>query len=502
MAAQTLMVLGTASDVGKSLVATGLCRIFVRGGRRTAPFKAWNMSNNAYVCLDGGEIGWAQALQARACGLEPSVDMNPLLLKPTTEYSSQLIIHGRVVETAVARRADRDFLQEQVRLSFSRLSQAYELLVLEGAGGAAEINLRDRDIANFAMAQMADAPVVLVADIDRGGVFAALVGTMELLEPPERERVIGFIINKFRGDVSLLEPGLRVVEERTGKPVLGVLPYLSDVGLEAEDSVSIDTYRRRQPGFSAETVNVAVIALPYIANFTDFLPLAQIEAVRLNYVHSPDEIDEITVADAVILPGSKNTIADLRWLKTHDWPDKLQQAQAAGTCILGLCGGYQMLGAEIADPLGVEGEPTIEPGLGLLPVRTVLGAGKTTRRVEVQWQLGEQDGICSGYEIHMGQTWGALSRTPSLEIRALGAKAWSADGCASLDGQVWGTYIHGLFESGAFVQAWLTQCGARRGIQVRVPWQSWQTERNRRVDRLADMLAEHLDMATIASLAK
>jgi adenosylcobyric acid synthase len=490
------MILGTASDVGKSLIATGLCRLFARAGRRVAPFKAWNMSNNAYVCLDGGEIGWAQALQARACGLVPSVDMNPLLLKPTTDQSSQLIVRGRVAGIASAQNAGQDSLREQVRASFQQLSQAYELIILEGAGGAAEINLRDRDIANFAMAEMADAPVLLVADIDRGGVFASLVGTLELLEPAERERVVGLIINKFRGDVSLLEPGLRVVEERTGKPVLGVVPYLSDVGLEAEDSVSIETYRKYQPGFTAETVNIAVIAPPYIANFTDFLPLAQLEAVRLNYVLSPDEV---TDADAIILPGSKNSIADLRWLKAHGWPPKLHQARADGKYILGICAGYQMLGAEIADPLGVEGEPTVERGLGLLPVQTVLAAHKTARQVEVEWQVGEQAGVFSGYEIHMGQTSGSTRQTPLFGVRGLGAKEWRADGSISPDQRVCGAYVHGLFESGEFVQAWLTQCGARRGIRVRVAWQSWHTERNNRLDRLADVLAEHLDMATIAS---
>ncbi len=497
MAAQTLMVLGTASDVGKSLVATGLCRIFARAGIRVAPFKAWNMSNNAYVCLDGGEIGWAQALQARACGLEPIVDMNPLLLKPTTEHSSQLIIRGRVTGTVFARHTDRDFLQEQVRSSFCRLRQAYDLLVLEGAGGAAEINLKDRDIANFAMAEMADASVLLVADIDTGGVFASLVGTMELLEAPERDRVVGFIINKFRGDVSLLEPGLRVVEERTGKPVLGVLPYLSDLGLEAEDSVSIHTDRRRQSVFSVETVNIAVIAPPYIANFTDFLPLAQVEAVRLNYVVSPDEI---TVADAIILPGSKNSIADLRWLKARGWPHKLQQGRADGKWIFGVCGGYQMLGEEIADPLGVEGELTTETGLGLLPVQTVLSPHKTTQRVDVQWQVGEQSGVFSGYEIHMGQTQGATGQTPLFRVRALGAKEY-ADGCVSPDGRVCGTYLHGVFESGEFVQAWLTQLGAERRIRVQVDWQDWQEQRNANLDRLADMLDAHLDMPAIWATA-
>ena len=322
--AKTLMVLGTASEVGKSLIVAGLCRLFSRAGVRVAPFKAQNMSNNAYVCLDGGEIGWAQALQARACGLEPSVDMNPVLLKPTSDRGSQVIVQGRVWGTVSARSFDRNRLQEKVRESFLRLSQDYELIVLEGAGGAAEINLRDRDIVNFAMAEMADAPVILVADIDRGGVFAALVGTMELLEPQEKERVKGFLINKFRGDRVLLEPGLRILEERTGRPVLGVLPYLQDLHLEAEDSVSLETYRNKQRPFSPTTVNVAAVCLPHIANFTDFLPLAQVEAVTLNYVKTPQEIFN---ADVVILPGSKNTIADLRWLKETGWQQALQQVR-------------------------------------------------------------------------------------------------------------------------------------------------------------------------------
>ena len=247
--AKTLMVLGTASDVGKSLIVTGLCRLFSRAGIRVAPFKAQNMSNNAYVCFPTGEIGWAQALQAWACGLEPSVDVNPVLFKPTTERSSQIVVHGQVWKTVSAYDFDRASLQEKVYESFTRLSRDYDLIILEGAGGAAEINLKDRDMVNFAMAEAADAPVLLVADIDRGGVFAALVGTMELLEVSERERVKGFIINKFRGDLSILEPGLRMLEERTGKPVLGVLPYVPGLALEAEDSVSLETYYKQQPPF-------------------------------------------------------------------------------------------------------------------------------------------------------------------------------------------------------------------------------------------------------------
>src|SRR3989442_14515003 len=288
--AKTLMVLGTASEVGKSLMCTGFCRLLYPAGVRVAHFKAQNMSNNAYVCLDGGEIGWIHALQARACGLEPAVDMTPVLLKPTSERGSQVIVQGRVWGNVSVHDFDRDSLREKVRESFLRLSQDYELIVLEGAGGAAEINLKDRDFVNFAMAEMADAPVLLVGDIDRGGVFASLIGTIELLEPQERERVKGFIINKFRGEKALLESGLRFLEERTGKPVLGVLPYLRDLGLEAEDSVSLETYRNKQRSFSPATVNVAVVCLPHIANFTDFLPLARVSAVPLNYVQQPQEI--------------------------------------------------------------------------------------------------------------------------------------------------------------------------------------------------------------------
>src|SRR5436190_16040041 len=399
--AKTLMVLGTASEVGKSLIVTGFCRLFYRAGVRVAPFKAQNMSNNAYVCLDGGEIGWAQALQARACGLEPTVDMNPVLLKPTSERGSQVIVQGRVWGNVSFRDFDRDSLREKVRESFLRLSHNYELIVLEGAGGAAEINLKDRDFVNFAMAEMADAPVLLVGDIDRGGVFASLIGTMELLEPPERERVKGFIINKFRGEKALLEPGLRFLEERTGRPVLGVLPYLRDLGLEAEDSVSLETYRNRQRSFSPATVNVAVVCLPHISNFTDCLPVARVGAVTLNYVQHPQEI---AGADVVILPGSKNTIADLRWLKERGWPPALRQTRDRGGWIVGVCGGYQMLGEEVADPLGVEEERTTERGLGLLPLRTGLAAEKTTGRVEAQWNIGSQTGVFPGYEIHMGHT--------------------------------------------------------------------------------------------------
>jgi adenosylcobyric acid synthase len=495
--AKTLMVLGTASEVGKSLIVTGLCRLFSRAGVRVAPFKAQNMSNNAYVCLDGGEIGWAQALQARACGLEPSVDMNPVLLKPTSDRGSQVIVQGKVWGNVSASSFDRTHLQQKVHESFLRLSQEYELIVLEGAGGAAEINLRDRDIVNFAMAKMADAPVILVGDIDRGGVFASLVGTLELLEPQERERVKGVIINKFRGDRPLLEPGLRFLEERTGRPVLGVLPYLRDLSLEAEDSVSLHTYRKRQRSFSPATVNVAVVCLPHIANFTDFLPLTRVGAVTLNYVDDPQEISN---ADVTILPGSKNTIAGLRWLKERGWQQVLQQMRDRGRWMIGVCGGYQMMGEEVADPLGMEGERATETGLGFLPVRTVLAAEKIVRRVQAQWRTGSRTEVLTGYEIHAGHTQVREGTPPRFLLCSMNGGEWRPDGAVSPEGRVWGTYLHGVFESGSFLQEWLAQVGARRNIPIQANWHEWPQERNLQLDQLADVLETHLAMAAIWTL--
>ena len=506
------MILGTASDVGKSLIATGLCRLFSRAGLRVAPFKAQNMSNNAYACFPDGEIGWAQALQAWACGLEPNVDMNPLLIKPSTEQSAQVVVQGKVWKTVSGWDFDRSYYQHKVRQSFTRLSRNYDLIVLEGAGGAAEINLKDRDIVNFAMADMADAPVLLVADIDKGGVFAALVGTMELLEPAERERVKGFIINKFRGDLRLLAPGLHMLEDRTARPVFGVLPYLSDIALEAEDAVSLETYYKTQPPFTSSTLNIAVVCFPHIANFTDFLPLSQVSGVRLNYVHTPDEIVNADVAilpDVVILPGTKNTIADLRWLKAEKWLSVLRKLRQAGQWIVGVCGGYQMLGEEVADPLGTEGQATAETGLGFLPLRTEMVQTKTTRRVEGQWQIGMEGGVFDAYEIHLGQTHSredakdiAKDITPRFSVRAFEATQATPEGAMSRDGKVWGTYLHGLFESGSFLRAWLAQVAAERVLQdqVHIPWDSWRVERATQCDRLATAVEHALDMQAIWAL--
>jgi adenosylcobyric acid synthase len=297
-----------------------------------------------------------------------------------------------------------------------------------------------------------------------------------------------------------LEPGLRFLEERTKKPVLGVVPYFPNLNLEAEDSVSLEAYRKRQPPFPpATTVNVAVVCLPHIANFTDFMPLARVEGATLNYVTTPGETSG---ADIIILPGSKDTIADLHWLKKNGWGRTLEQMRAKGAWIVGVCGGYQMLGQEIADPLGVEGEQATEEGLGLLPLRTVFAAIKTTRKVEAKWSIGPEAGVFLGYEIHMGQTSVSEGTIPRFLLRSVGRHQWEPDGAVSLDGRVWGTYLHGLFASGSFLRAWLSQVGAERGIRVRVGWQEWERERNLHLDYLANALQTHLDLTAIRGLAR
>jgi len=349
MKARALAVLGTGSDVGKSLITAGLCRLFLRAGVRVAPFKAQNMSNNSYVTPDGKEIGRAQALQAQACGLDPDADMNPILMKPESDRSAQIVVQGQVWGKAEARTyfERRAELAERVRESYERLANQHDLIVIEGAGSAAEMNLRDRDLANWFAVGLADARVVLVADIDRGGVFAQVIGTLDLLAPPERARVIGIIINKFRGDATLFDDGVRFIEQRTGLPVLGVVPMLRDLILDQEDSLEID--RARQAPFAPDRINIAVVLLPRMSNFTDVRRLAAEEDVILRYAAEPRDL---AGADIIVIPGTKNTIGDLRYLREAGFPEVFREHVEQGRELLGLCGGYQMLGRSIADPEG------------------------------------------------------------------------------------------------------------------------------------------------------
>jgi adenosylcobyric acid synthase len=468
----TLMVQGTTSDAGKSTVVVALCRLLARRGVHVVPFKPQNMALNSAVTEDGGEIGRAQALQAQAAGLAPHTDMNPVLLKPSSDTGAQVIIHGRV-------RADmsaRDYHQykmtamEAVLASHARLRAQYEVVIVEGAGSPAEINLRDRDIANMGFAEAVDCPVILVADIDRGGVFAHLVGTLACLSESERNRVVGFVINRFRGDISLLQPGLDWLEQRTGKPVLAVLPYLQGMYLDAEDAVQpAQTERGR--------FKVVVPAVPRMSNHTDFDVLRAHPEVDLQFVRADQEIP---AADLIILPGSKNTRSDLAWLMGRGWLPALRRHLRYGGKIIGVCGGFQMLGQIVRDPLGVEGAPGDSPALGLLDISTMLSREK--RLAQVAGRCAFADAAVHGYEIHMGVSQGAALAQPAFHIED------RPEGARSADDQILGTYLHGLFDTPDALAALLHWAGLDSGLKVDLA-----QLREQSIERIADATAPLLE---------
>ncbi|PAU51170.1 cobyric acid synthase CobQ [Pseudomonas sp. PIC25] len=478
----TLMVQGTTSDAGKSTLVTALCRWLRRQGVTVAPFKPQNMALNSAVTANGGEIGRAQAVQAQAAGLAPHTDMNPVLLKPNTDIGAQVIIHGRAVASmdAVAYHDYKRIAREAVLASHTRLSAAHRVVMVEGAGSPAEINLRANDIANMGFAEAVDCPVILIADIDRGGVFAHLVGTLALLSESERARVRGFVINRFRGDLALLQPGLDWLEAHTGKPVLGVLPYLTDFHLEAEDA--IDT---RQSAKSGETLRVVVPVMPRISNHTDFDPLRLHPQVDLRFV-GPGQ--PIPAADLIVLPGSKSVRADLAFLRANGWDAAIQRHLRYGGRLLGICGGLQMLGRRIDDPLGLEGEAGSSAGLGLLDFVTRLEAEKQLRNV--QGRLCLEDALVSGYEIHAG-----VSQGSALEHAAVRLDDGRPDGVFSEDGAVLGTYLHGLFEQPAACGALLRWAGLEAPQTI-----DYHALRERDIERLADLVERHLDTARLRSL--
>ncbi|NNT94792.1 cobyric acid synthase [Stutzerimonas nitrititolerans] len=478
----TLMVQGTTSDAGKSTLVTALCRWLSRQGVAVAPFKPQNMALNSAVTADGGEIGRAQAVQAQAAGLAPHTDMNPVLLKPNSDTGAQVIIHGRAVtqmDAAVYHDYKRVAMQAVLE-SHRRLSERYQVVMVEGAGSPAEINLRTNDIANMGFAEAVDCPVILIADIDKGGVFAHLVGTLELLSASEQARVRGFVINRFRGDIALLQPGLDWLERRTGKPVLGVLPYLMDFHLEAEDAVDV-----RQSAKAAEVLKVVVPVLPRISNHTDFDPLRLHPQVDLRFV-GPGQ--PVPAADLIVLPGSKSVRADLAWLRANGWEAAIQRHLRYGGKLLGICGGLQMLGQRIADPLGLEGEAGESEGLGLLAFDTVLEADKQLRNL--RGRLCLEDAEVSGYEIHAG-----VSDGPALCLAAVELDDGRRDGAISVDGQVLGTYLHGLFESPAACAALLRWAGLGEVETV-----DYHALRERDIERLADLVEAHLDVARLRAL--
>ncbi|WP_445670318.1 cobyric acid synthase [Paenibacillus sp. FSL P4-0338] len=511
-----LMIQGTASDVGKSLVTAAIGRIMTRDGYRTAPFKSQNMALNSYVTADGKEIGRAQGMQAEAFGITATSDMNPILLKPSGEMSAQIVVHGVPHAALSAREYREKFLPEAkgtVMDALGRLREAYDIVLMEGAGSPAEINLKSRDIVNMNLAGWADAPVLLVADIDRGGVFAFIVGTLELLEPHERARVKGFIINKFRGDVSLLQPGLDWLEERTGIPVLGVLPFLPQLRIEAEDSVVLEGTSGRQREESAKELDIAVIRYPRISNFTDFDPLQEEPDAAVRYVQSADELG---TPDVIILPGTKNTAADLQYLREQGFPAAIERALERGTQQLaGICGGYQMLGLKLLDPHAVESaEPGESEGLGYLPLSTAFLQHKTTVRVsgglaaDHPLQLSDAaTGVTpetlpvAGYEIHMGTT---TNHDPSsvLSLFTLAASEGQAvpEGWGTRDGRVWGSYLHGLFHNDALRRSWLNGLRISKGLAPLPATFSAAALREQEFDRLADAVESHLNMAAVYAI--
>jgi adenosylcobyric acid synthase len=505
--APCLMVQGTSSGAGKSLLTAALCRLVASAGYRVAPFKSQNMSLNAAVTADGGEIGRAQAAQAEAAGIAASIDHNPILLKPEGDDRSQVIVMGRVVATIGFREYARMLpgLVPIVAACLDRLRRAHDVVLIEGAGSPAEINLAATDIVNMRIARMADAPVLLVGDIDRGGVFAAFVGTLALLDAADRARVAGFIVNKFRGDRSLLAPGLDDLTARTSVPVLGVVPYIAESLMPSEDSLDLDTpatVHLERADREARSLTVAVVRLPRIANFDDFEPLAREPGVRVLFVQDPAQLAR---ADLIVLPGTKSTVADLRWVRERGFAEAVSVAAAHGRPVLGICGGFQMLGACVRDPEHVESREDGVPGLGLLPAVTTFVARKTT--VQVRARVSAGAGFLSGaagvtlaaYEIHAGRTdrGGAPAAFDCVERGGIISE--DGDGAVSPRGNVVGTYLHGLFASDGLRRAMLHALARRRGRDGDAAWGTAEPDP---YDRLAALVAPALDLRAIGALAQ
>lgn len=476
------MFVGTGSDVGKSIINAGFCRIFKQDGYSPAPFKAQNMSLNSFAGTDGLELGRAQAVQAEACGIEPCSEMNPILLKPTSNQNAQVVLNGKPIENQSAKEyflgTDRDDLFAEVLKAYNKLEAQYNPMVIEGAGSISEINLREKDIVNMRVALAVNAAVILIADIDRGGVFGSVYGTLELLPPKERMLVKGILINKFRGDIDLFTEGRRMLEKLTGVPVIGVVPYFRDIHIDDEDSVVIDhKYGKTREGL----VNVAVILLRHMSNFTDFNILERVPEINLFYTANPEEIEK---ADVVIIPGSKNTIADLENLRRSGLAKAIQNSHRKGNAVYGICGGYQMMGQEIHDPEQVEGSVTFMPGLGILPVVTILTAEKRT--IQSTFNFCNEAENCRGYEIHMGET--ELLQGSPLAILSDG----TADGCF-LNEKTWGTYLHGIFDNVPVIQSILKSCGKETQLQEF----NYQEYKNEQYDKLAEHIRQSCDMEYI-----
>jgi len=503
---KAIMLQGTGSSVGKSIIATALCRIFLQDGYTVCPFKAQNMSLNSFVTESGGEMGRAQVVQAQACGVKPSVDMNPVLIKPVEDAKAQIIIHGKPIKDMQVTEYERykKIAFKAVKASFNKLIATYELVVIEGAGSPAEVNLKARDIANMKTAKLAGAPVILVADIDRGGAFASIVGTMALLEPQERKRIKGFIINKFRGDKSLLKEGLDFIEKKTKKKVIGVIPYFKDIIIPEEDGVALDDKPAASPRKGNTKINIAVIRLPHISNFTDFDPLNREPDVKIRYVNQDDDIGN---ADAVIIPGTKNTVKDLEWLRKSGLAQQILAVpdQERLPVLFGICGGYQMLGIIIRDPKHIESQRDRIRGLGLLPVITTFGKQKYLYQVEGK-EIETGIGVY-GYEIHHGKTENAAHALPAFTIKRkheAGNKQTKSiyypDGARTRDNRITGTYLHGIFDSDFYRRAFLNRILRLKGFNPVKKYNKF--DQNKEFDKLAGLVRANIDMKFIYNLLK
>ena len=493
-----LMFLGSGSDVGKSLLTTAFCRILYRRGISVTPFKAQNMALNSFVTMDGKEMGRAQVIQAYAAGLQPTSEMNPVLLKPSGGNRIQVILNGEVCcsQESFSYYRDIERIRNLVINSFRKLEKQFQAIILEGAGSAIELNLTDRDIVNISMALAVKAPAILVSDIDRGGVFAASIGSIKLLKPKERKIIIGHIINKFRGDIGLFENGKRIIEKRSRKPVFGIIPYIQSLNIPEEDSVALD--RGKKGSFKIDSeVRIAVIRLPFISNYTDFDPFEMEENVSLWYAESPEKLNK---ANVIIIPGTKNTISDLIWMKKSGFEEKIKYLVKRGVTVVGICGGYQIMGDFIYDPYSIESKIKEIKGLSLIGIKTTMSTEKTLKRVKAICQIeGPLKGkVVSGYEIHMGKSKVDVNIEPSFRIvERNGKRVNDIDGAVVNNGKIWGTYIHGLFENDDFRSEFLHMNGRKKIVKF-----NYHNYLEKQFDRLADTVEEYVDVQRILKLAQ
>jgi adenosylcobyric acid synthase len=487
-----IMFQGTGSSVGKSIIVTAVCRILSNKGINVAPFKSQNMALNSYITEVGDEIGRAQAVQAEASRIDPTVDMNPILLKPTSDVGSQVILNGKVLGNfkAFDYFTLKNKLIPEISKAFKKLETNHDVIVIEGAGSPAEINLRDRDIVNMGLAEIVDTDVVLIGDVDKGGVFASLYGTYLLLEPEERERIKGFLINKFRGDVELLMPGVRMLEEKIGISCLGVIPFIKDLNIDDEDSVT-DRYR----SVEKSDVNIGVIRLPYLSNLSDFTCFDNEKTVSIRYV---DKSSEIEKCDMIVIPGSKNTLHDMKFIHDSHMDQAIYHAHRNQIPIIGICGGYQMLGEIITDPNEMESALMSINGLGLLPVETIMAEDKITKNSEGVWQsnflgIHLKNPILKGYEIHMGRT---KCRSEALPISMLNGEG-NTDGHVDHEGLIMGTYFHGIFDNDEFRNALINTLRKRKGLDAITQDEIFEVQKDKAYDNLAEHVEKHMDWAAI-----